>query len=326
MQVLKGCLGATLGFAIGFILLSIYMLPSSLDPSLFNPAIATFFVLSTFALAIAGFIVAIVKYGTKEDNTNASHKYSSNKPATQPDSTSILKSSSNVPSGQKPEGEQLYLEALKKSVNLFTIKSTENRLELLERLIEQYKQALRLGLTKYDQVGCRAALSDTLLCYVNELNIETPDEVACLGLELMPNRLQAIQELEKALEIDSTNENKFFCKKTNQTAYLTNLGTHWNIHGRYLNDTKGADHAISYLTNKIKSLNYLGGTYMPDVCLSIGCYYVSTGNEAEAIEWFKKALSAEEIDKSNQQYEHYKKAKKMAMENINSLESYQNNN
>jgi hypothetical protein len=59
---------------------------------------------------------------------------------------------------------------------------------------------------------------------------------------------------------------------------------------------------------------------MPDVCLSIGSYHFDTDNEVEAVEWFKRALSAEEIDESNPQYEHYKKTKQMAMDNINSLE------
>lgn len=196
-----------------------------------------------------------------------------------------------------PEAESLYHEGL-----MQVLRSTDEDLgegeqaNSAKRSIQLFQEALDLGLTGKEEVSCRAWLANDLLFPKSE---EEMRQVVHNGLNGVAKISQAVSQFERALKLDRERGGEFFGNQNNRHALFPSFAVAWLMQSHYLKESRGQEgitEAISYLQKKLKLLDYIGGSHMPDMCLEIG-YLAATGNitEISPADWFRKTIEAEDF-------------------------------
>ena len=116
------------------------------------------------------------------------------------------------------------------------------------------------------------------------------------GINCAPTVLRIITEFETALAKDAETGGEFFGDPVNRGAYLKDIEQFWLVQGMYLQDCAGVSGAISYLQQKISSLHYLRGAFLPGISLELFELIEKEGHTEVAMQWLHHAANAEVSD------------------------------
>src|SRR5690242_4020110 len=135
----------------------------------------------------------------------------------------------------------------------------------VDGIIDVSQQAINIGLAPHDEVYCRVILATNLK---NKMALEGSQELDTAfrqGINAAPTVLRIVTEFETALEKDVETGGEFFGDPVNRGAYLKEIDQFWLVQGRYLEHSVSNASAISYLQQKISSLAYHQGTFLPGI-------------------------------------------------------------
>lgn len=166
-------------------------------------------------------------------------------------------------------------------------------LRATEHIIDVCQEAISLELAPSDEVYCRVMLAAELR---KKMALQESQELGIAfssGISNAPTVLRIVTEFETALKRDAETGGEFFGDPVNRGAYLTEIEQFWLVQCRYLEEAAGNDTAITYLQQKISSLNYLQGTFLPALSLELSELFEKVGNKEVAIQWLHHACNAE---------------------------------
>lgn len=118
---------------------------------------------------------------------------------------------------------------------------------------------------------CHRRLGLTLL----QLYICDPVEIAASGLHKRPDLERAVNEMEKALELEAKVQEKMFTDRAIASAVLLPLDTIWMYQSMYTDQMLGPEQAVKYLESKMEILDPLGGVNLPGTCFMLHTHYLS---------------------------------------------------
>jgi hypothetical protein len=193
----------------------------------------------------------------------------------------------------KSRAEELLEEALGTRLLLIDANPDDPQtLSSVEHIIDTSQQALNLGLSGRDEVLCRVMLGEALW---KKMVLQGSPELATVmknGVDNAPNVLRILKEYEAALRRDAEIGGEYFGDPV-QRAHLKDIELFWLMHSRYLKNSAGNSSAISYLQEKMSSLSYLQGTFLPAISLELAVLAESEGNQETAMRWLHHASNAE---------------------------------
>lgn len=219
----------------------------------------------------------------------------------------------------KSHAEELYKEGIVILANL-TDPDISNPawLEGCERAIHLFEEALCLGLVDKGQIECRAWLGQLYFQKAQRMGEFTEEQILKEGLDTFPNAFKSLQEKEKSLSLDFQKVKGFFGERLNRSIHLSTLGLLWLMQSEYLEKKNGHENARSYLLMKMKMLEYLDVSVLPDVCFEIGALFIHSGDTSAAIKWYRRTIEAEEWP-DNLFHDDYVKKKQSAQSNLDTL-------
>lgn len=160
---------------------------------------------------------------------------------------------------------------------------------LNQRAVQLFKEALDNGLEGRNEITCRWLLGNALY----DENIRTEYEnIHSKGLKNIPHLERGVKELEKAVMLDSRQENSVFSNRQPQSDLLR-LDTIWAAQSGFIKERNGTKSAISYLKEKMKIIQHLG-IFLPNAHYSLATYYLEENNVAEAKNMFRVVMNAED--------------------------------
>lgn len=225
----------------------------------------------------------------------------------------------------KPDPEKFWREGYEFAKQAFQAETKGNFNEaknLNQQSVQLFIEALDSGLTGRNEITCRWLLGNALY----DENIRTEYEnIQSKGLKNIPNLERVVKELEKAVKLDSTQENGVFSNRQPQSDLLR-LDTIWAAQSGFIKERNGVKSAISYLKEKMKIIQHLG-IYLPNMYYSLATYYLEENNVAEAKNMFRVAMNAEDYgDVLDAEERHFCVAqitKGNAGKNLKYLETYE---
>lgn len=196
----------------------------------------------------------------------------------------------------KSRAEELLEEGLRTRLLLIDANPDDPQtLNSVEHIIDMCQQALNLGLNGRDDVLCHVLLGSALW---EKMSIQGGQELAAVidsGISSAPNVIRIVTEFETAIKRDAEIGGEFFGDPVNRGAYLTDIEVLWLMQSRYLRGSEGKNKAISYLEERISSLDYLQGTFLPAISLELSELMEERDEEA-ASRWLQRACNAEVSD------------------------------
>lgn len=165
-------------------------------------------------------------------------------------------------------------------------------LSSVEHIIDVCQQALNLGLVGTDEVFCHVMLGNALY---GKMRIQSHEIQTIIksGINHAPSAYRSLTEFETALKHDAQSGGEYFVDPIQRTAYLKCIGMLWLLQSRYLKNSAGNNSAISYLQEKIHFLDYLQGSFLPEISLELARLIEKEGNKQIAIQWLHHASNAE---------------------------------
>jgi tetratricopeptide (TPR) repeat protein len=215
-------------------------------------------------------------------------------------------------------GEALFKEGLRRQPIDWWALPEEQVSETVDIVKVLYERALEAGLSRDDEISCRALLVFCLKRKAAALGLGYGD-VMEKGLGGVPILELATSHLERALELDSTGGGTYFGKKGNRLASLQDLGMLWYMQGTYLQEKEGPLKARSYLEAKYAAVAFLDTPQFPQVCLDIGNFCANAGDNEAAGEWFRRAVSAEDAGPESTFSTYYAESKRLAAGNLTKI-------
>src|SRR5205085_9184836 len=193
----------------------------------------------------------------------------------------------------KSRAEELLEAGLSTSLLLINVSPDDPQfLSSVEHIIDVSEEAVNLGLVGKDEVFYHVMLGNALY---EKMTIQG-HEIATImnsGIDHAPIAPRSISEFETALKHDAQIGGEYFGEPTNRGAYLRHIDTLWLLQSRYLKNSAGNNSAISYLQEKISSVNYLQGSFLPAISLELAELIEKEGNKEVAIQWLHHACNAE---------------------------------
>jgi len=197
---------------------------------------------------------------------------------------------------KSPAHDQLVIAAA-----TFTFCNSEQR--NWEKAISEFEKAIELGLPADDEVE---ALSGIASCYWNlgwkeieQGNYQTYEEkmVTCSQNE---NLNKSMEYHEKAFSLDARQELKAYIHNETFRIFfrpgdIYRLGGLYVVKSEAIRQMQGVRAAISYLEEKLELFpgNYIPGTHLSSVYLTLGDNYGEVGDRRKQILCYKKALEAD---------------------------------
>ncbi len=254
------------------------------------------------------------------DSTSASEKKS--------DSTQhaekLLDEACNLIAGVKVSamgGDSFDWKTHQKAIKLF-------KQALGQGLSGKIRLALGQGLSGRNEVYCHYRLANSLFAgsgtYHHERAFASQGRnIKKAGLHTLPTLAAAVNELEKAVLLDSKLGNLVFSDEEIQ-ADLLKLDLVWGFQNSYIKRKNGNDAAISYLMEKVELIRSLKVS-LPSLFFCLGINYAEAGKISEAKDMFRSAKSAEdyldELDEDDIFYIFARTSKLNATSNLLILEA-----
>lgn len=175
----------------------------------------------------------------------------------------------------------LFSEALVKSAIL---DSPEQNEQLAREVIGKFEEALRLGLPEDDEMIARFSLG--VDCF------QLPRHIQPVSPPSNQDLTRAIQDMERAVIIDSQGEYGYFLDPLNATRLQTLAAAYVAVSQR-TQEKQGTDSAIAYVQQKLELFNYLPSP--PSLLLlNLGELYESKGETSHARTIFMRILERAE--------------------------------
>lgn len=235
-------------------------------------------------------------------------------------------------SEQKSRAEELYNQGLMTAFSSESgNKSDSEKAELKKRAVSLLTEALNLGLPPAKEIACHSGLGTLFFDLGENAGELDPNEIRANGLDKFPLLSRSLSERERALSLDAQTGGRVLGgtsddggKRRDLYLLLCKLGHLWTFQSAYLRDKHGVESQASYLLEKMKMLEYLGGSYLPDVCFALGDCYARMNNKDAGISWFRRAIEADDfgdVDRESFEYGLYQSRKQAARDNIEYLAS-----
>jgi len=156
--------------------------------------------------------------------------------------------------------------------------------------VRLFEEALEAGLDASTDIQCRLALGVVLLdIYREQFSALSQSDLGRLaGLN------EAVSTLEEALVLDADKGTKVFINRVPQSMALLRLNAIWQQQAFNIKKQHGPERKVSYLQERLKLLDYLGGVKPPGVCIGLAFHYRDDAhNRPLTLEWLKHAAEAD---------------------------------
>lgn len=196
---------------------------------------------------------------------------------------------------EKTPAEQLYLDAMVQGAigALEGISSPGASIPYKRRTIEMLRKALDLGLPLDEQICSHVIIGIDLYEIAKDTGELETAQIGEIGLERRPLALQGLSEIETGIKMDSQSGQRLLSRDSHFGIMVSTIDMLYSFQSTHLVAKHGYDSAISYLTEKTKILDYLGGGHLAFAYLQLGIYLRESGNVNGAIYWLERALNAD---------------------------------
>lgn len=159
---------------------------------------------------------------------------------------------------------------------------------ITKEAVKAFETALSLGLSPDDEMQARFFLGES---YSHSVDAQG----SAAELLESPELSQAINQMEKAVALDSQGNYGYFTDAVNR-ARLQRLDMGYVLVGESIKEIQGANAAISYYRDKLQLLDHLPSTPLLTVLLRLGLIYTEPKDYERASECFRRILNADTVD------------------------------
>lgn len=172
----------------------------------------------------------------------------------------------------------------------------EDVLETRQRVIEQIKSAIVLGLSSDIEPRAHFILGKHLLelgFFQFESSDELYNKIAADGIDSIPLFKEGVEEYINATNADKRRTENKILSDNDLIWSLDSVSTLIVEQSKYIANTSGDENAISYISEFTLHFDYLGKSALPFLYSKLGENLLALNRPQESLKWFERASKFE---------------------------------